>query len=47
MRPYVVVGWLWYFVTLLPVVGLVQSGEHAMADRFSSRGRRRYDALED
>jgi hypothetical protein len=29
------VGWLWYLVTLLPVIGLVQVGEQARADRFT------------
>lgn len=33
-QPYVLVGWLWFLGTLLPVVGLIQSGEQAMADRF-------------
>jgi protein O-mannosyl-transferase len=33
-KPYVIVGWLWYIVTLFPVIGLVQSGTQAMADRF-------------
>lgn len=32
---YVVVGWLWYLVTLLPVIGLVQIGNQALADRYS------------
>jgi tetratricopeptide (TPR) repeat protein len=32
---YLVVGWLWYIVTLLPVIGLVQVGEQAMADRYT------------
>ena len=34
-RPYLAVGWLWYLVTLLPVIGLVQVGKQAMADRFT------------
>jgi tetratricopeptide (TPR) repeat protein len=34
-RPYVPVGWLWYLGTLLPVIGLVQAGDQAMADRFT------------
>lgn len=34
-RPYVPVGWLWYLITLLPVIGLVQVGPQAMADRYS------------
>ena len=34
-RPYVTVGWLWYVVTLVPVIGLVQVGQQAMADRYT------------
>jgi len=34
-RAHVLVGWLWYVVTLIPVIGLVQVGSHAMADRFT------------
>jgi tetratricopeptide (TPR) repeat protein len=33
--PYLLVGWLWYVVTLVPVIGLVQVGDTAMADRFT------------
>jgi protein O-mannosyl-transferase len=33
--PYVFVGWLWYLGTLLPVIGLIQAGEQARADRFT------------
>jgi Tfp pilus assembly protein PilF len=33
--PYATVGWLWYLGTLVPVVGIVQVGGHAMADRFT------------
>lgn len=33
--PYMVTGWLWYLVTLLPVIGLVQVGNQAMADRYT------------
>ncbi len=33
-RPYLVVGWLWYLITLFPVIGVAQSGPQAMADRF-------------
>ena len=29
------VGWLWYLVTLLPVIGLVQVGVQSMADRYT------------
>ena len=34
-RPYVLVGWLWYVGTLVPVIGLVQVGDQAMADRYT------------
>ena len=34
-RLYLPVGWLWYLVTLVPVIGLVQVGEQAMADRYT------------
>jgi tetratricopeptide (TPR) repeat protein len=34
-RPYLLVGWLWYLGTLFPVMGLVQAGVQAMADRFA------------
>jgi tetratricopeptide (TPR) repeat protein len=34
-RPYLPVGWLWYLGTLFPVMGLVQAGLQAMADRFT------------
>jgi tetratricopeptide (TPR) repeat protein len=33
--PWLLVGWLWYLGTLLPVIGLVQVGRQAMADRYS------------
>jgi len=32
---YVAVGWLWYLVTLAPVIGVVQVGQQAMADRYT------------
>ena len=32
--PYLTVGWLWYLGMLVPVIGLVQVGEQAMADRY-------------
>jgi protein O-mannosyl-transferase len=32
---FLLVGWLWFLGTLVPVIGLAQSGEQAMADRFS------------
>jgi tetratricopeptide (TPR) repeat protein len=34
-RPYLAVGWLWYLGTLVPVIGLVQVGGQAMADRYT------------
>jgi Tfp pilus assembly protein PilF len=33
-RPYLAVGWLWFVATLLPVIGLVQVGMQARADRY-------------
>jgi tetratricopeptide (TPR) repeat protein len=33
--PYFAVGWLWYLGTLVPVIGLVQVGNQAMADRYT------------
>jgi tetratricopeptide (TPR) repeat protein len=34
-RPYLAVGWLWYLGTLVPVIGLVQVGNQAYADRYA------------
>jgi len=34
-RRYLLVGWLWFSGTLVPVIGLVQVGEAAMADRYA------------
>ncbi len=34
-RAYLVMGWLWYLGTLVPVIGLVQVGDHARADRYT------------
>ncbi len=34
-RPYLPVGWLWYLGTLVPVIGLVQAGGQAYADRYT------------
>ena len=34
-RPYIFVGWLWYLGTLVPVIGLVQVGSQAIADRYT------------
>lgn len=33
--PSLFVGWFWYVITLLPVIGIIQVGKHAMADRFT------------
>jgi len=33
--PWLIVGWVWYIVTLVPVIGLVQVGSQAMADRYT------------
>jgi len=34
-RPYLLVGWLWFTASLLPVIGLLQVGAQSMADRYS------------
>jgi protein O-mannosyl-transferase len=34
-RSYVLVGWLWFLGTLVPMIGLVQVGRQAMADRYA------------
>ncbi|HEV2393282.1 MAG TPA: tetratricopeptide repeat protein, partial [Verrucomicrobiae bacterium] len=34
-RRYLLVGWLWYLVTILPTIGLVQVGSQSLADRYS------------
>jgi len=33
--PYLIAGWLWFVVTLLPVIGLVHIGQHSVADRYT------------
>ncbi len=33
--PFLIVGWFWYLGTLIPVIGLVQVGSQAMADRYT------------
>jgi len=33
--PFLFVGWFWYLGTLIPVIGLIQVGEQAMADRYT------------
>lgn len=33
--PYLLFGWLWYLITLLPVIGIVRVGMQASADRYT------------
>src|SRR6202044_3632992 len=34
-RPHLAVGWFWYLGTLAPVIGLIQVGRQARADRYT------------
>jgi tetratricopeptide (TPR) repeat protein len=34
-RPYLRVGWLWFLIATVPVLGLIQAGEQPWADRFT------------
>ncbi|MCL6520107.1 MAG: tetratricopeptide repeat protein [Armatimonadetes bacterium] len=34
-HPYLVFGWFWYLLTLIPVIGIIQVGGQAMADRYT------------
>jgi tetratricopeptide (TPR) repeat protein len=34
-QPFFLVGWLWFLGTLVPVIGLVQVGDQALADRYT------------
>ena len=34
-RRYLMVGWFWFLITLLPMIGIVQVGTQAMADRYA------------
>jgi tetratricopeptide (TPR) repeat protein len=34
-QPWFAVGWFWYLVTLVPVIGIVQAGAQALADRYT------------
>jgi tetratricopeptide (TPR) repeat protein len=34
-KPYWLVGWLWYLVSLVPMIGIIQAGDQAMADRYA------------
>ncbi len=33
--PFMLIGWLWYVGTLVPVIGLVQVGDQSLADRYT------------
>ena len=33
--PYIIVGWLWYLVMLLPVIGIIEVGLQGHADRYT------------
>jgi tetratricopeptide (TPR) repeat protein len=33
-RPYLIMGWLWFLGTMVPVIGIVQVGGQIMADRY-------------
>lgn len=34
-RPYLLMGWLWYLGTLVPMIGIIQVGGQGMADRYA------------
>lgn len=34
-KPQLLVGWSWYIVTLIPVIGVIQVGNQALADRYT------------
>ena len=34
-RPYLAVGWLWFVIMLLPVIGLVKAGSQPISDRYT------------
>jgi len=33
--PYIAVGWFWFLITLVPVIGLIKVGSQSMADRYT------------
>ncbi|HVP81230.1 MAG TPA: tetratricopeptide repeat protein, partial [Thermodesulfobacteriota bacterium] len=35
MNPFLLMGWLWYLGTLVPVIGFVQVGRQSLADRYT------------
>ena len=34
-RPYLLFGWFWYIITLIPVIGFIRVGGQALADRYT------------
>jgi len=34
-RPYLLTGWFWYLIMLIPVIGIIQVGEQGHADRYT------------
>ncbi len=34
-KPYLLIGWLWYLVMMLPMIGMVQVGSQSIADRYT------------
>jgi protein O-mannosyl-transferase len=34
-HPYLLAGWSWYLLAMIPMIGVVQVGRHAMADRYA------------
>jgi tetratricopeptide (TPR) repeat protein len=34
-RPYILIGWLWFLGTLVPVIGIIQVGVQTIADRYT------------
>lgn len=34
-KPYLMVGWFWYLISLLPVIGIIRVGKQSLADRYT------------
>ena len=34
-RPYLIVGWFWYLIALIPVIGIIRVGKQSLADRYT------------
>lgn len=34
-KPYLFVGWFWYLISLLPVIGIIRVGKQSLADRYT------------